>query len=105
MRRHHSAITVLQATEEAPTLGKLAALARESQERLHAIEPLLPGALRSSLTPGPIEGNCWCLLVRSNAAAAKVRNLIPSLIAELNRRGWMVKEIRLKTQANHDFAP
>ena len=66
LRRHH-AITVQQASQEAPTLARLTALTRESSERLKAVEPLVPPALRSALQAGPIEGDTWCLVVKSNA--------------------------------------
>ncbi|MDE2606418.1 MAG: DUF721 domain-containing protein [Burkholderiales bacterium] len=95
MRRHH-AVTLQQAAEEAPTLARLAQLARESGERLRAVEPLIPAPLRASIRPGPIDGSTWCLLVDGNAAAAKLRQLLPVLQRKLNSRGWEVTAIRLK---------
>ena len=91
-------VPVLEACEEAPTLARLAQLARESRERLDAVEFLIPFPLRSALKAGPIDGTGWCLLVDSNAAAAKMRQLVPVLTAELQRRGWQVNSIRLKVQ-------
>lgn len=95
IRRHH-AVPLHQAAEESPTLARLAQLARESGERLRAIEPAIPASLRASIRPGPIEGSTWCLLVDSNAAAAKLRQLIPVLQAKLSSCGWEVTAIRLK---------
>ena len=97
LRRHH-AISLQQAADESPTLAKLAALTRESSERLKAVEPLVPPALRSALQAGPIEGDTWCLVVKSNAAAAKVRQLLPALQVHLRSKGWQVNAIRLKIQ-------
>ena len=85
-----------QAAEESPTLARLAQLARDSGERLKAIESSIPPALRSAIRPGPIEGTTWCLLVEGSAAAAKLRQLLPVLLAKLNRLGWEVTSIRLK---------
>ncbi|AMO25453.1 hypothetical protein GCM10027034_35480 [Ramlibacter solisilvae] len=96
-RRHH-AVPILQAAEDAPALAKLAQLARESSERLLAIEPLIPSPLRSAVKAGPIDGTDWCLLVNSNAAAAKLRQVLPALKAHLCSRGWQVNSIRLKVQ-------
>jgi len=96
-RRLHP-VTLLQAAQDSPTLAKLAQLARESGERLKAVELLIPAALRCAVRPGPIEGTAWCLLVDSNAAAAKLRQVIPALVAHLCNHGWQVNSIRLKVQ-------
>ena len=96
MNRRHYAITVQQASLEAPALAQLVALTRDSSERLKAIEPLIPPMLRPALQAGPIEGDTWCLLVRGNAAAAKMRQLLPALQAHLRSRGWEVNAIRLE---------
>jgi hypothetical protein len=95
-RRLHHPVPLHEAAEGSPTLARLAQLARESGERLKAIESSLPAPLRASVRPGPIEGTTWCLLVDSNAAAAKIRQLLPVLQAKLNSRGWEVTSIRLK---------
>ena len=86
--------TVEQAVSAAPSLARLASLARESGDRLAAILPLVPAGLR----PGPIEDGVWCLLVPNNAAAAKLRQLAPALQAHLRSGGWQVTSIRLKVQ-------
>ncbi|MBN9410159.1 MAG: hypothetical protein J0H69_13500 [Burkholderiales bacterium] len=91
-------LTIEQAVGEAPTLARLAGLARESGDRLAAILPLVPAGLRPGLRPGPIEDGVWCLLVPSNAAAAKLRQLAPALQAHLRSGGWQVTSIRLKVQ-------
>jgi hypothetical protein len=91
-------VSLQQAADESPTLSKLAQLARESGERLKAVEPMIPAPLRPAVRPGPIEGTAWCLLVDSNAAAAKLRQLVPALLAHLCGRGWEVTSIRLKVQ-------
>jgi len=95
LRRHHP-VTLQQAAEEAPTLARLAQLARESGERFRAIETSIPAPLRASIRPGPVEGTTWCLLVEGNAAAAKLRQLLPLLQQKLVSRGWEVTAIRLK---------
>ena len=99
MQRPTQPVTVEQAAQDSPTLARLAQLARESGERLKAIESLIPAPLRSCVRPGPIEGTSWCLLVEGNAAAAKLRQMLPALQARLCDRGWQVTAIRLKVQA------
>jgi hypothetical protein len=96
-RRLHP-VTLQQAADESPTLARLAQLARESGERLKAVEPLIPASLRPTVKPGPIDGPAWCLLVDSSAAAAKLRQVVPALLAHLCDRGWEVNSIRLKVQ-------
>ena len=95
-KRLSSPLTVLQAVGNSPTLARLTELVRDSNDRLKAIEPLLPGNLRSAIKAGPIDGDSWCLLVNGNAAAAKLRQLLPTLQAGLQRQGWRVSSIRLK---------
>jgi len=89
-------VPLQQAADEAPTLARLTQLARESGERLKVVETSIPAPLRASIRPGPIEGTTWCLLVDSNAAAAKLRQLLPVLQQKLSRLGWEVSAIRLK---------
>jgi hypothetical protein len=76
----------------------LAGLVRDSSARLQAIRSLLPAPLRASVQAGPIEDGCWCLLVSSNAVAAKLRQLVPALQAHLNQKGLSVTSIRIKVQ-------
>lgn len=99
VRRHH-AVTAINAVESSPTLARLAALTKDSSNRLKAIQVLVPPLLRSSLQAGPIEGDCWCLIVKNNAAAAKVRQLLPAMAAHLRTKGWQVASIRIKVQAS-----
>ena len=97
-RRHHP-VTLLQAAEDSPTLARLAELARESGERLKAVQPLIPEPLRPAVKAGPIDGTSWCLLVSNNAAAAKLRQILPAIRSRLVDRGWQVTSIRLKVQS------
>lgn len=98
MHRRHQAIPLQQAAQESPTLALLMGRVRDSSERLLAIRSLLPAPLRSSVQAGPIEEGCWCLLVSSNAVAAKLRQMLPALQAHLNSKGLGVSSIRIKVQ-------
>lgn len=90
------AVTAHQAVQNSPSLGRLAALTRESNERLAAISPLLPAAMRAGVKAGPIDGETWCLLVNGSATAAKLRQLTPAIKIRLVQGGWKVSAIRLK---------
>ena len=79
-------------------LARLTELTRDSVARLAAIEPMIPAPLRSAITAGPIDDSNWCLIVNSNAAAAKIRQFLPAFEAHLRTKGWEVTSIRLKVQ-------
>lgn len=98
-RRHHP-VSLQQAAEEAPALARLAALVRESSQRLETVRGLIPPLLRPAVRPGPVEGDSWCLLVNGNAAAAKLRQLLPSLLARLRAEGCQVETIRIKVNTD-----
>lgn len=100
MHRRHHAITLQQAAEDSPTLARLAGLARESGERLKAVQSLIPAMLRTAIKAGPIDGESWCLLVNGNAAAAKLRQVVPALQASLRSKGYAVNSIRIKVQVS-----
>ena len=95
-RRLQSAVSLHQAADNSPSLARLADLVRESNNRLKAIETLIPATLRPAVKAGPVDSDNWCLLVNGNAASAKVRQLIPLIQSSLLRQGWKVKSIRLK---------
>jgi len=90
------AVSAHDAAQNAPTLAHLARLGRESSDRLNAIKPLIPESLWSAVKAGPVDEKNWCLLVNSNAAAAKIRQLLPVLQGRLLTEGWKVNSIRLK---------
>jgi hypothetical protein len=96
--RRHQSVTLLQATQESPMLARLSELSKDSVARLKAIEAMIPVVLRPAVTAGPIDGSNWCLIVNSNAAAAKIRQLLPAMEAHLRTNGWQVTVIRLKVQ-------
>lgn len=79
-------------------LARLTELTRDSVSRLKAVEALIPTALRPSVKAGPIDGPIWCLIVDNNAAASKIRQLLPSMQSHLRAKGWEVNSIRLRVQ-------
>lgn len=81
-----------------PLTGLLQRL-RQSQARLETIRPSLPPALWPAVQPGPVDETGWSLLVSNPAAAAKLRQLLPQLQAQLTQAGWPALPIRLRVQA------
>jgi hypothetical protein len=98
MQRRHQAIPLQQAAQESPSFSLLMGRVRDSSDRLAAIRTLLPAPLRASIQAGPIEDGSWCLLVSSNAVAAKLRQLLPALQAHLKSKELDVTSIRIKVQ-------
>jgi hypothetical protein len=91
--------TLEQVVDAAPTLAQFSAMARDTQNRLKAIAPLLPASLRSLVQSGGVEDDTWCLLVPNSAVAAKLRQTLPALCAHLRTKGWHVNTIRVKVKS------
>src|SRR5580765_2043522 len=98
MTRRFQAFTLQQASEESPTLAGLFARARDGQARLRAVLPLLPAEMHGALQAGPVDEGSWCILVKGNAVAAKLRQMSPALLARLRTQGWELTAIRIKVQ-------
>jgi len=105
MIRRNQSFTLQQATLESPVLTRLSELTTESAARLKRVEPIIPKALLSGLRPAPIDGAEWCIFVSSNAAAAKLRQLVPALLAHLRSGGIEVNAIRLRIQTSENGKP
>jgi hypothetical protein len=88
--------SVTQIIDGATSLSQLQALARDGQNRLQAILPLLPVSMRGLVQSGGVEGETWCILVPNSAMAAKLRQFLPSLCAHLRTKGWNVQTITVK---------
>ncbi len=99
MNRHQYSVTLLQASQDSPTLARLTELTRDSVARLKAVQSLIPAALRPCVTAGPIDGMVWCLILDNNATAAKIRQILPSLETHLRAKGWAIGSIRLKVRS------
>ncbi|MFV0680338.1 DciA family protein [Ottowia sp.] len=95
---NNAPIRLQDAIEQAPTLAQLSQRATASAACLRAVQPLLPPALRSAVRPGNLEDGHWCLLVPHNAAAAKLRQLVPTLVAALQSTNHPVNTIRIKVE-------
>jgi hypothetical protein len=87
---------LLQAMEEAPTLARLAAMARQSEARLQVARGVVPPALGAGLKAGALENGVWTLLAPSSAAAAKLRQLLPQLAQALEHADLQVQSVRIK---------
>ncbi len=95
-RRLPPALSLNQAIEGAPALARLASLVDQSSAMYRCVQDVIPPALRPVVTPGPLDGTDWCLMVSSSAAAAKLRQLAPLIRTRLQQQGWQVLTLRVK---------
>ena len=94
------AIALEHVAGRAPEISRFAQLLEESRTRMAVITPLLPPALRAQVQPGvPDPGQPWSLLVPGAAAAARLRQILPTLLAALQRAGHDVPQLRVKVRA------
>lgn len=85
-----------EALEQAPVLAQLGAQVQQTQRMLACIRPALPPALRDAVMAGPLDDQTWCVLMRHNTAASKVRQLAPLLLERLVAAGYGVTQLRIK---------
>lgn len=91
--------TVSEVLSHSDVLLDLQRRIAESNERLQTVRAMLPEALSTQLTAGPVDETGWTLLVRSSAAAAKLRQWQPLMEEALRQRGWQVSAIRIRIQS------
>lgn len=87
---------VMQAIEQSTSLASLLHIHQQSARYLQEVKSLLPPGMRDHVKAGPVDEQGWCLLVQHNAAAAKLRQLLPALSAHLRSKGHPVNAIRVK---------
>lgn len=96
--RTRQMMSLQQAIHAAPTLAHLSDLVAQSQQRLAVILPLLPPGMRKAVRAGPLDGADWCLLVDNTSAAAKLRQLIPTMKLALEHKALSVNTLRIKVK-------
>lgn len=89
-------VPLSDALDRSEPLAGLLQRVQQSRERLAAVAGLLPPALRHEVRAGPLDDARWVLLVTHAAAAAKVRQLLPTIETTLAERGWSGPAIRIK---------
>ncbi len=78
------------------SLSGLLQRVRESKARLDAVGAVLSPGLRAAVRAGPLDETGWVLLADHNAAAAKLRQMLPLLTQTLAAGGWAERPIRVK---------
>jgi len=88
--------TLASALRRSEPLAGLMQRMRESQARLTAIAGVLPPGLQGEVRAGPLDDTAWVLLVGHAAAAAKLRQMLPTLQDTLTAEGWPQPAIKIK---------
>lgn len=87
------------ALRQSQPLTRLLQRLQESNQRFEVLREHLPDTLRTEVRPGPLDDAGWTLLVRGGAAAAKLRQLLPTLQAALQAAGFAALAIRVRVHA------
>jgi hypothetical protein len=94
--RPAQARSAAQALSDSTVLSGLLAGHRRAQACFVAVQSLLPGALRGQVRAGPIDAGIWTLFASHASAAAKLRQVLPTLLAAVATREPDITEIRVK---------
>ena len=86
------------ALDQSAPLTQLLLRLRASRALFDTVRPLLPPALIEDVRPGPLEGEAWSLLATNGAVAAKLRQLLPSLLEAVRGGTWQITSIRVRVQ-------
>ena len=79
-------------------LARLLERVQASRSRFERVASLLPPALLADVRPGPLDDTSWVLLVARPAAAAKLRQMVPTLEAELAAAGFPPVPLKIRIQ-------
>jgi hypothetical protein len=75
---------------------------RAGVEQIAALErdlkQLLPSYLAATVEPGFIKDGVLSLFAAHNALAARLRHLEPTLLSELQQRGWAVNTLKVRVR-------
>lgn len=96
--RSNVAVAIQDALNQSSVMSGLASAIRQSQQQMRHIAPLLPSALARVVQPGPIDATTWCLLVPNGSVATKLRQLLPTIEAELRSVHGPHYSVRIKVR-------
>ncbi len=83
-----AALPMAEALARSGPLQSLLGRLRAAEARVAVVRALLPPALAERVQPGPLEDDgSWSLIAPNPAAAAKLRQWLPTLAAALKARG------------------
>jgi len=89
------------AIEGSASLASLLQGHRRSHDCFERVRPCLPFALRDSVRTGPIEAGRWTLFAENSSVAAKLRQLVPDLLAAAAAHDPAITELRIRILPRH----
>jgi hypothetical protein len=100
-RSPHPAVTpgtlpLGEALDHSTPLAALMARVQAARRRFDLMRPALPAALQAAVRPGPLDDEGFTLLADSSAAAAKLRQCLPTLQALQAEAGLPPLALRVK---------
>jgi hypothetical protein len=91
-----AATPVQRALDDSEPLAVLLARVQASRARLDAVQGVLGPALAGAVRAGPLDDTHWVLLADSSAAAAELRQMLPTLAQALADAGHAPRELKVK---------
>lgn len=96
---HAGTLALRDALDDSEPLARLMQRVAGSRRRLDVVRPLVPASLLSALRPGPLDDDgSWTVLASHNAAAAKLRQLLPQLERALHDAGCPCPRITVRVR-------
>lgn len=93
---NHRSHSILEAVSASPTLHALQLRSELGSSRMRLLERLLPKALCTQLRSGNCDEADWCILSPSSGIAAKLRQWIPEIEAQLLAQEHRAIQVRVK---------
>lgn len=97
--RSRSASLAVNWLSASPESASVLATARQLMAIEQSLKRQLPAAFASACRAARLDQQCLTLSVPSAGFAAKLRQMAPRLLANLNASGWNITELAVKVQA------
>lgn len=94
-RLHHHSVSLEEAARAAPVWGQLMQRLDISRQCAQAVSAHIPPAMRQHVQFGAVEQGQWTVFVANNAAAAKLRQMLPVWLQVLQQQQLPVQQVRL----------
>lgn len=91
--------SIQQALQQSEALRTLQARSDLGRQRMAIIDQLLSPVMARQLRSGACDDSDWCILAPNAAIAAKLRQWLPAIAAELIAREHKTVQVRIKVSS------